>query len=49
MSSELGFHNYNIYRYDRTTQTSMLSRGGADNRFSKISGNNPLRLELDKK
>ncbi|KAF0705893.1 Uncharacterized protein FWK35_00025383, partial [Aphis craccivora] len=28
MSSELGFHNYYIYRYDRTTQTSMLSRGG---------------------
>jgi len=28
MSSELGFHNYDIYRYDRTTQTSMLSRGG---------------------
>lgn len=28
MSTELGFHNYDIYRLDRTVQTSLLSRGG---------------------
>jgi len=29
IKSELGFHNYNTYRYDRNSKTSNYSRGGS--------------------
>lgn len=27
MSSELGYHNYDVYIYNKTTHTSLLPRG----------------------
>ena len=42
MSTEIGFYNYDIYRLDRSTQTSLHSRCGGvfiairNNRHSKL-------------